>query len=249
MIPLRAMSSPEHIVVVDDDPDIRDELDEYLTRHGYRVSLAEDGAALRRVIEGAEADLILLDLIMPGEHGLALIGDIRKTSNAGIIILTGTGDAVDQVVGLELGADDYISKPCDLRALLARVRSVLRRAGGAGGDTAGEAAGEPSEIAEFAGWRFDLAARRLATEDGGEVALTTAEFDLLRVFVERAGRVQNRDQLLDATQGRDWSPYDRSIDNLISRLRRKIEADPAKPQLIKTVRGAGYVFTPKVTRR
>ena len=247
------MSKSAHIVVVDDDPDIRDELDEYLTRHGYRVSLAEGGAALRRVIEEGPADLILLDLTMPGEHGLALVGDIRKTSNAGIIILTGTGDAVDQVVGLELGADDYVSKPCDLRALLARIRSVLRRAGGAGGDTAGDTAGdtvcEPSEIAEFAGWRFDIAARRLAAEDVGEVALTTAEFDLLRVFVERAGRVQNRDQLLDSTRGRDWSPFDRSIDNLISRLRRKIEADPAHPQLIKTVRGAGYVFTPKVTRR
>ena len=247
------MGSLEHIVVVDDDPDIRDELGEYLSRHGYRVSLAEDGAALRRVIGGSPADLILLDLAMPGEHGLALIGDIRKTSDAGIIILTGTGDAVDQVVGLELGAADYVSKPCDLRALLARIRSVLRRAGGAGGDTAGDTAGdtvcEPSEIAEFAGWRFDIAARRLAAEDGGEVALTTAEFDLLRVFVERAGRVQNRDQLLDLTRGRDWSPFDRSIDNLISRLRRKIEADPANPQLIKTVRGAGYVFTPKVTRR
>ena len=242
VVPFRAMSKPEHIVVVDDDPDIRDELDEYLTRHGYRVSLAEDGAALRRVIEEGPADLILLDLTMPGGHGLALVGDIRQSSNAGIIILTGTGDAVDQVVGLELGADDYVSKPCDLRALLARIRSVLRRSGG-------DTAGKPSEIAEFAGWRFDFAARRLAGRDGGEVELTTAEFDLLRVFIERAGRVQNRDQLLDSTQGRDWSPFDRSIDNLISRLRRKIEADPAKPQLIKTVRGAGYVFTPKVTRR
>ncbi len=125
---------------------------------------------------------------------------------------------------------------------------MLRRAG-AGGDTAGEVDGDPSEIAEFAGWRFDLAARRLAGQDGGEVALTATEFDLLRVFVERAGRVQNRDQLLDSTTGRDWSPSDRSIDNLISRLRQKIEADPTKPQLIKTVRGAGYVFTPKVTRR
>lgn len=236
------MGSLEHIVVVDDDPDIRDELGEYLTRHGYRVSLAENGAALCRVIEGAPVDLILLDLAMPGEHGLALIGDIRRTSDTGIIILTGTGDAVDQVVSLEMGADDYVSKPCDLRALLARIRSVLRRTGG-------DTAGTPSEIAEFAGWRFDFAARRLAGQNGDEVELTTAEFDLLRVFIERAGRVQNRDQLLDSTQGRDWSPFDRSIDNLISRLRRKIEADPAKPQLIKTVRGAGYVFTPEVSRR
>lgn len=244
------MAGPQHIVVVDDDPDIRDELDEYLTRQGYRVSLAEDGAALRRVMADSPADLILLDLTMPGEHGLALVGEIRRTSNAGIIILTGTGDAVDQVVGLELGADDYVLKPCDLRALLARVRSVLRRVGG---DTADETAGEPAEfageIAEFAGWRFDLAARRLVAENGGEVALTTAEFDLLRVFVGSAGRVLSRDQLLDATQGRDWSPFDRAIDNLISRLRRKIETDPKEPRLIKTVRGAGYVFTANVTRR
>ena len=179
------MNDPAHIVVVDDDPDIRDELDEYLTRHGYRVSTADGGAAMRRVIEREPADLIVLDLTMPGEHGLTLVSAIRKTSNAGIIILTGTGDPVDQVVGLELGADDYVAKPCDLRALLARVRSVLRRAGGAAGD----AARDDDPVLAFAGWRLDPSARRLTSPDGGETALTTAEFDLLCAFVERAGHV------------------------------------------------------------
>ena len=240
-----AMSDTAHILVVDDDLDIRDELDEYLTRHGYRVSTADSGAAMRRMIEREPADLILLDLTMPGEHGLTLVSAIRKTSNACIIILTGTGDPVDEVVGLELGADDYLSKPCDLRALRARVQSVLRRARGAAGDASGD--NEP--VLKFAGWRLDPSARRLTSPDDRETPLTTAEFDLLAAFVTRAKRVLTRDQLLDMTLGRDWSPFDRSIDNLVSKLRRKIEADPNKPQLIKTVRGAGYVFTPKVMRR
>ena len=239
---MQASENSGHILVVDDDREIRDQLGRCLSKHGYRVTGAGDGKEMRRALADWKIDLVILDLMLPGEDGLSLCRDLRARSQIPVIMLTMMGEETDRIIGLEMGADDYVSKPCDLRALLARIRSVLRRTGGA-------TAGKPSEIAEFAGWRLDFAARRLAGRDGVEIMLTTAEFDLLCVFVERAGRVQNRDQLLDSTQGRDWSPFDRSIDNLISRLRRKIEADPARPQLIKTVRGAGYVFTPQVTRR
>ena len=238
------MTDTTHILVVDDDPDTRDELNEYLTRHGYRVGTADGGAAMRRALEREPVDLVILDLTLPEEHGLALVGSIRDASSAGVIILTGTGDPVDRIVGLELGVDDYMSKPCDLRELLARVRSVLRRTKGA--NDAGSAGDEPAS--EFAGWILDPRARRLVAPDGVEVSLTTAEFDLLVAFVDNPSRVLNRDQLLDMTHNRDWSPFDRSIDNLVSRLRHKIEADTNNPKLIKTVRGVGYVFVPKVTR-
>jgi two-component system OmpR family response regulator len=238
----------DHILVVDDDPGIRRELNEYLRWKGFRVSTAHGGAEMRRVIERTSVDLVILDLTMPDDQGERLIRDILKASNAGIIILTGSGDPLDQVVYLELGADDYISKPCELRTLLARIHSVLRRVR-ARNIIAGDVAGSPAKIAEFASWQFDLAARRLVGPDGGEVVLTTAQFELLQVFVARAGVVINRDKLLDSTKGHSGSPLDRSIDNLVSRLRGKIEVDAAQPQLIKTVRGAGYVFTPKVTWR
>ena len=238
------MTEPAHILVVDDEADIRDELQEYLAQHGFRVSTADGGPAMRRILDRKPTDLIILDLTMPGEHGLDLLGGIRKRSNAGIIILTGTGHAVDQIVGLELGADDYISKPFSSRELLARVRSVLRRAGGAT-----DAGSEEDEASlQFVGWSFNLSARRLISPESSEVPLTTAEFDLLATFVKNVNRVLNRDQLLGIMHDRDWSPFDRSVDILVSRLRRKIEADPKNPQLIKTVRGKGYVFTPKVTR-
>ncbi len=239
-----AMTESAHILVVDDEADIRDELQEYLARKGFRVSTADGGPAMRRILHREPTVLIILDLTMPGEHGLDLVGGIRKTSNAGIIILTGTGDAADEIVGLELGADDYISKPCDLRKLLARVRSVLRRV-----NDATDAGSEEDEAPlEFVGWSFNLSERRLISPASSEVPLTTAEFDLLATFVKNANRVLNRDHLLDITHNREWSPFDRSVDNLVSRLRRKIEADPKKPKLINTVRGRGYVFTPKVTR-
>ena len=238
------MIKSAHILVVDDEADTRDELREYLTRKGFRVSTADGGAAMRRILEREPTDLIILDLTMPGEHGLTLVGGIRKTSNAGIIILTGTGDPVDQVVGLELGADDYISKPCNLRELLARVRSVLRRVKG----NADAVTEDDKLFLEFSGWRLDLSARQLTSPDGSEVPLTAAEFDLLAAFVSKPNRILNRDQLLHITHDRDWSPFDRSVDNLVGRLRRKIEDDPKNPKLIKTMRGAGYVFTPKVTR-
>lgn len=239
------MTEPAHVLVVDDDPDIRDELQEYLTGHGFRVSTAEGGAAMHAVLEKETVDLIIMDLKMPGESGLSLTSSVRKTSKAGVIILTGTGDDVDRVVGLEIGADDYIAKPCNLRELLARVRSVLRRTRGEGG--AGLEV--EAECLQFAGWTLDLSERRLTSPDSAEVPLTTGEFNMLEAFVTRPKRVLNRDQILDLTQGRDWSPYDRSIDNLISRLRQKIEADPKNPQIIKTVRGVGYLFTPAVSKK
>lgn len=238
------MADSAHIIVVDDDPDIRDELHDYLTGQGFRVSTADSGTAMRRILERKPADLIILDLAMPGEHGLTLVSSICKSSNTGIIVLTGTIEPTDRVVGLELGADDYISKPCDLRELLARVRSVLRRVKGA--TDAGSGGDKPS--LQFAGWKLNLSMRQLISPNNAENPLTTAEFDLLAAFVRNANRVLSRDELLNATHNRDWSPFDRSIDNLVSRLRRKIESDPKNSKLIKTVRGVGYVFTAKVTR-
>lgn len=237
------MTDAAHIVIVDDDSDTREEIQEYLTRQHYRVSTADGGASMRRILEVEPADLIIVDLTMPEEHGLALVSSIRKTSNSGIIILTGNLDPFDRVAGLELGADDYLCKPCNLRELLARVRSVLRRAKGAN-DTA--SVNDMASL-EFAGWKLDLGMRTLISHDDTEVPLTTAEFDLLVGFIKNQNRILNRDQLLDITQNREWSPFDRAVDNLVCRLRRKIESDPKKPQLIKTVRGAGYVFTAKVT--
>ena len=238
------MSDYAHIVVVDDDPIICSLVDCYLSGEGYRVSKADGGKAMRAVLATDPADLIILDLSMPEEHGFSLLAELRRESDVGIIILTGSESEVDQVVGLELGADDFVSKPADLRQLLARVRSVLRRtkaARGAGTTSLG------GDVVTFDGWRLMRAARRLFAPDGAEVSLTTIELDLLTSFIDNANRVLNRDQLLDMTHDREWSPYDRSIDNSISRLRHKIEAEPNKPQLIKTVRGVGYVFTAKVT--
>ncbi len=238
------MSRSAHILVVDDDLVIRELVEAYLTKQGYQVSTADGGAAMRRVLEREPVNLIILDLAMPDEHGFSLLAEVRKTSDVGIIILTGSEASVDEVVGLELGADDYLAKPGDMRQLLARVRSVLRR-------TKSAADGDPEvarSVLEFAGWRLDQTARQLFSPDGSEVALTTAEHDLQLALVTRANRVLNRDQLLDLTQNRDWSPYDRSIDKLVSQLRHKIEDDSRNPKHIKTVRGVGYVLTAKVAR-
>lgn len=239
------MNELAHIVVVDDNPVICGLIDRYLTREGYRVSTAGGGEAMRDVLATDPADLIILDLSMPEEHGFSILTELRKQSDVGVIILTGSESDIDQVVGLELGADDYVSKPADLRQLLARVRSLLRRTKAASGADTASAGGD---VVTFDGWRLDPTARQLISPDGVEVRLTTAEFDLLAAFAGSANRVLNRDQLLDMTQNRDWSPYDRSIDNSISRLRQKIEADPKNPKLIKTVRGVGYVFAAKVAR-
>ena len=241
---MTSMIEPSHIVVVDDDLDTREELHDHLSDEGYRVSTADDGAALDRILAKDAADLIVLDLMMPGENGLAIASRIRKTSNVGIIILTGKGDPVDRVVGLELGADDFVSKPCNLRELVARVRSVLRRVEG----QANDGSDDEKPLLAFAGWTLDLSTRRLISSDAAEVPLTTGEFDLLAGLATNANRVVSRERLLDIVYSREGAPFDRAIDNLVHRLRRRIEADPKHPMLIKTIRGIGYMFSEKVTR-
>lgn len=237
------MTGATHILVVDDDPRIRDMLGRYFEGEGFVVSQADGGEAMRRRAADASFDLILLDLNLPGEDGLSLAREIRSASSVPIIMVTGKGEMVDRVVGLEIGADDYITKPFHLREVLARVRTVLRRASQQIQEASHE---EPGERLGFAGWQLNLVKRKLLSPDGMSVALTTGEFDLLSAFVRSPNRPLNRDQLMDLARGRDWSPYDRSIDTQVGRLRKKIEQDPSNPELIKTVRGLGYVFTPKV---
>lgn len=230
----------ERIVVVDDEEDVRDTFAEYLTMRGYDVSTAESGEALRARVEEGPLDLVLLDLNLPGEDGLTLARFLREETEAAIIMVTAAAEPVDRVIGLELGADDYIGKPCDLRELAARVKSVLRRAGG---PPAKVPSGDNRRLA-IGTFVLDLDAHALFAQDGSPVSLTAMEFDLLAAFVEHPNRVLTRDQLLDLAHHRRWDPFDRSIDIRIARLRRKIEVDPQKPQIIKTVRGAGYVFVP-----
>ena len=236
------MADQPHILVVDDEPAIGDLIRNYLGRHGYRVSVVADGAAMRRVMSESKPDLVLLDLGLPGEDGLTLTRRIRAHSNVGVIIVTGSGESVDRIVGLELGADDFVAKPFDLRELLARIRSVLRRTATV---RAQPASARAREI-RFAGWRLDPQSRRLFAADGTEVPITSGEFELLALFTDNTNKVLSRDQLLQATRHRDAAPFDRAIDMQIARLRRKIEADPENPLLIKSVRGAGYIFTAAV---
>ena len=240
------MSDVPHILVVDDDKRIRTMLQNYLVEAGLRVSLAENGAGLRAAFAQGGIDLILLDLVMPGDDGLSLAREVRQRSAVPIIILTGMGDPIDRVAGLEAGADDYIAKPFHLREVLARVRSVLRRAPCAPAEPV-EAKSERGHVLAFAGWRLDLMKRELRRASGEPVELTGGEFELLRAFVSSPNRVLDRDQLMDRVKGRDWAAFDRAIDTQVVRLRRKIERDPAHPELIKTVRGAGYIFATEVT--
>ena len=230
-----------HIVVVDDERDLRETVGEYLSLHGYRVTPAANGAELRAILEGSRVDLVVLDIAMPGEDGLSLARFLRVQHTAGIIMLTASGETVDRIVGLEMGADDYLAKPVDLRELLARIKAVLRRAMREGraprdGETAA------NKVVAFGPCSLDLDAHKLFDAEGGEIAITAMEFDLLKAFAEHPNRVLSRDLLLDMAHNRDWEPFDRSIDIRIARLRRKIEPDPAKPATIRTVRGAGYMF-------
>lgn len=249
------MNSPYHILVVDDDHRIRTMLRRYLADEGFRVTEAGDGREMRAAFETAgPVDLVLLDLVMPGEDGFTLARDIRQRSSTPIIMLTGKGDLVDKVAGLEAGADDYIPKPFHLREVLARIRTVLRRAQPSVAPE--RAAGPPppapdsaAQVLVFDGWQLDLAKRELRNPDGKLVAVTTGEFDLLRTFALHPNRVLDRDTLMALIKGREWAAYDRSIDAQVVRLRKKIERDPANPQLIKTVRGAGYLFAATVSRR
>lgn len=237
------MSDNGHILVVDDQQEICDLVQEYLTGEGYRVSTAHDGPGMRRQLSQAPVDLVILDLMLPGEDGLTLARALRSESAIGIIILTGRGETVDRIIGLEMGADDYLPKPFHLRELLARVKSVLRRVQ----SRTGEPGAQPSRShARFAGWSLDLSSRELLSPSGEEVRLTTGEFDLLTAFVSNANQVLTRDRLLDLARNREAGPFDRTIDVQVGRLRRKLEDDPQNPSLIKTVRGSGYIFTPTV---
>lgn len=242
------MIDASHILVVDDDQRVRDMLCRYLEQEGFSVTGVEDGVAMRRHLLDNPVDLVLLDLVMPGEDGLSLSREIRAGSDLPIIMLTGKGEPIDRVVGLEVGADDYITKPFHLREVLARIRSVLRRSTIRPVTESGSDSDDDSERVQFAGWRFDMVRRELRSPDGSPVPLTTGEFDLLSALVKRPNRPLDRDQIMDLVKGQDWQPFDRSIDTQIGRLRKKLEADPKDPQLIKTVRGVGYVFTPKVER-
>lgn len=229
----------QRVLIVDDDEAIRETTAEYLSGHGYQVATAADGAEMRAAFAGTGApQLVLLDLNLPGEDGLSLTRWLRAHHQVAIIMVTGAGAVVDRVVGLEVGADDYLAKPFDLRELLARAKSVLRRSG----PRAQESAAAPANRVKVGRCLLDLATHQLFDDGGLEVPLTGMEFDLLRVFVEHANRVLSRDQLLTLTRNREWEPFDRSIDIRIARLRRKIEADPARPATIRTVRGAGYMF-------
>jgi two-component system phosphate regulon response regulator OmpR len=227
------------VLVVDDDPALRELLAEYLTVNGLAVETVGDGAAMRRSLARGLADAIVLDLMLPGEDGLALARELRTHSQVPILMLSARGEEIDRVVGLEVGADDYLAKPFSPRELLARLRALLRRAAA---PPAAAAEGDPARR-RFGPFLLDPAAHRLL-RDGAEVHLTGAEFELLRVLVDRPNRVLSRDDLIDLLKGYERNPFDRSIDIRVTRLRRKIETDPGAPAYIRTVRGEGYLFNP-----
>ncbi|AYR23672.1 DNA-binding response regulator [Herbaspirillum rubrisubalbicans] len=240
---MRSMDTNAHILVVDDDRDIRTLLAEYLDSNGLRTLTATNGNEMRRVLEESRVDLIVLDLTLPGEDGLTICRNLRATSSVPVIMLTARGEPLDRILGLEMGADDYLAKPFEPRELFARIRSVLRRTQALPPNMA-----QPDVAAmRFAGWTLDLTARHLLNQDGVVVALSGAEFRLLKVFLDHPNRVLNRDQLLELTQGRESDPFDRSVDIQISRLRQKLGDDARTPTIIKTVRNEGYVLATAVT--
>ncbi|MET3496612.1 response regulator transcription factor [Variovorax boronicumulans] len=245
------MKTAPHIAVLDDEVDITLLLANYLQGHGFRVTQVHNGSALMTLMDSDPADLVLLDLGLPGEDGFSIARRMRERWHCGLVIVTGRGDAVDKVVGLEVGADDYVTKPFDLRELVARVKAVLRRLtppaplSPALAAPAAPAAASAHKL-RFAGWQLDTAARSLLNPQGAEVALTGGEFELLQAFARHPGRVLSRDFLLEQTRGREAAPFDRTIDVQVGRLRKKIEADADDPQLIKSVRGAGYILIPPV---
>ena len=232
------MEGQPHIAVVDDNRDIRELVTRYLGEHGYRVSEADSAAALKRVMQRSAPDLIVLDIMMPGEDGLSVCRKLRATSEVPIILLTAVVEETDRIIGLEMGADDYVTKPFNPRELLARIKSVLRRAY----SLPPNRVGARSKMVKFDRWTLDVGRRELVDAEGVAVPLSTAEFRLLSVLLERPRFVLTRDQLLDLTSGKTADVFDRSIDNQVSRLRRKIEADPKNPMLIKTHWGGGYSF-------
>ena len=236
------MTRQDHILVVDDDAEIRALLREYLQKQGYRVTAVADGKALRSTIETSRPDVIVLDLMMPGEDGLSLCRGLRAHSDIPIIMLTARGDETDRIVGLEMGADDYLAKPFNPRELQARIKSVLRRARSVPDNLKRSEAGSY----RFAGWTLDVATRNLAAPDRVVVPLSGAEFRLLRIFLDHPNRVLTRDQLIDLMLSRDAAPFDRAIDVQVSRLRHRLREDAKEPAIIKTVRGQGYVFAAHV---
>ncbi|KAB2703301.1 response regulator [Brucella lupini] len=237
------MEETLHIAVVDDHRDIRDLVGKYLSKQGYRVSLAESGAALKRIMEHSAIDLIVLDVMMPGEDGLSVCREIRGTSQVPIIFLTAMTEEMDRIVGLELGADDYLVKPFNPRELLARVRAVMRRVNSLPPQTRQST---KARIIRFAQWHLDVGRQELTDKEGVGIPLSTAEFRLLKAFLEHPGIVLTRDQLLDLTVGRASDVFDRSIDNHVSRLRKKMEEDPKNPSIIRTHWGGGYSLSADV---
>lgn len=231
------------IAVVDDEPDIREMVVEYLERNGFDCLQAGNAEAFRRLMDrDKKIDLALLDINMPGEDGLTLARSLKETSSVAIVFMTAAGDPIDRIVGLELGGDDYLVKPVDLREMLARIRAVLRRTK----DRYLHVSPMNTRVA-MGSCILDVEAHKLFDADGGEVKITNMEFDLLKAFVDHPNRVLSRDFLLDVAHNRDWDPYDRSVDIRIARIRKKLESDPEAPEVIKTVRGAGYIFVPPQT--
>ena len=236
------MEPAPHIALVDDHRDIRDLVSKYLSQHGYRVSVAENGAALRRLLERSAPDLVVLDIMMPGEDGISVCRHLRSTTNLPIIFLTAMAEETERIIGLEIGADDYLTKPFNPRELLARIKAVLRRVN----SLPPQRDKLKAKVVRFDRWLLNVGRRELMDSEGVGVPLSTAEFRLLKAFLDHAGLVLSRDQLLDLTVGRAAEIFDRSIDNQVSRLRRKIELDPKTPILIKTHWGGGYSFTADV---
>lgn len=230
----------ETVLIVDDDPAICEAIQLYLETAGINALMARDGREMRATLDRTQVDLVILDLKLPGEDGFALTRHLRATSNVAIIIITGNEEEVDRVVGLELGADDYVAKPFSPRELLARIKTILRRTMA----MTAVPSKYKTDLRYFSGWQFDTVSRNLIAPGGEEVSLTTQEYNLLAVFTDHPNDVFDRDRLSMALQNRKWDPFDRSVDVLVGRLRAKIEDDPKNPQLIKTVRSIGYIFTP-----
>jgi DNA-binding response OmpR family regulator len=241
------MSQSQHIIIVDDEAPAREMVGDYLKMHGFTVTLCDGGKSLRSAIEDKPADLVVLDLNMPEEDGLSIIRDLKSRINIPVIMLTATASPIDRVVGLELGADDYVAKPCELRELMARIRSVLRRTAPA---RAASAVPEPAaakakeQLVRFGTKWLDLDAQALRDDEGNEHPLTASEFGLLKVVAANPKRVLSRERLLELANARDAEAFDRAVDLRIMRIRRKIEPDPAKPAVIRTIRGGGYLFSP-----
>jgi two-component system, OmpR family, response regulator len=239
------MSQNPHIIIVDDEAPAREMVGDYLKMHGFAVTLCDGGKSLRGAIESNVPDLVVLDLNMPEEDGLSIIRDLKSRTNVPVIMLTATASPIDRVVGLELGADDYVAKPCELRELMARIRSVLRRSTPArAAADAGEAKAAKDALVRFGTKWLDLQAQALRDDEGNEHPLTASEFGLLKVFAANPKRVLSRERLLELANARDSEAFDRAVDLRIMRIRRKIEIDPTKPAVIRTIRGGGYLFSP-----